>query len=106
MDQLAYVEDILPLLAFSAAVILVLRIPSGDGEVFSRGAKWFLTASAVVYFVGTLWSVLNRTLAVPQGWQELVYSVELLWAPFILFALYSLYARQELLDARAALAEV
>lgn len=106
MDTLAYVEDILPLVAFAVAVVMVMRIPQGDDNIVSRGAKYYLLASVGVYLIGTIASVLKRVGVWSQGSEDVIYSIELLWGPFILFAVYSLYSRQRLLDSRKALRDV
>ena len=92
--------DVVAVGAFAVALYFLFRAPSDERSPFSAGAKSFLVAAAVVYILVTLNDVLDRV-----GWQSFIEpfedSVELLFMPLVLVAVYSLLVRQQFNDARA-----
>lgn len=95
-------EDILPWLGFTTAMVMVLLMPVRRGGAVSAGAKWFFAASIACYMTGTTVSILDHLVSVPAAATTVADGVELLWIPFVLMGVYSLYARQQLNDALAA----
>jgi PAS domain-containing protein len=95
-------EDIVPWLGFMTAMVMVLRMPVRRGGAVSAGAKWFFAASIACYMTGTTASIVGHFYTVPVALTTVVDAVEVLWIPFILMGVYSLYARQQLNDAYAA----
>lgn len=95
-------EDILPWLGFTTAMVMILLVPVRRGGAMSAGAKGFFTASIACYMTGTTTSILGHLVTVPAGVTTVVNAVEVLWIPFILMGVYSIYARQQLNDALAA----
>jgi PAS domain-containing protein len=95
-------EDILPWLGFTTAMVMVLLMPVRAGGPVSRGAKWFFLVSIACYMTGMTASILTHFMTIPAAVQTIVDDVEVLWIPFILFGVYSMYARQQLNDAYAA----
>jgi len=98
----SFTEDILPWLAFTIAMVMVLRLPVVPGGAVSRGAKWFFFASIACYMIGTTASIVGHGTTMPGSVTTIVDAIEVLWIPFILFGVYSMYARQQLNDALAA----
>jgi len=95
-------EDILPWLGFTTAMVMVLLMPVVAGGAVSRGAKWFFFASLACYMQGTTASIAGHLTTVPAAVTTVVDAIEVLWIPFILFGVYSMYARQQLNDAFTA----
>lgn len=95
-------EDIIPVAGFLTALIVMLSIPTVPGSVFSRGAKVFFAVSVACYLTGTIASVLQRAALLPGLILPVISEVELLWIPFMLSGVYSMYARQQLNDAVSA----
>jgi len=95
-------EDILPWLGFTAAFVMVLLMPVRPGGAISRGSKLFFLGSILCYMTGTTASILGHFVTMPASVATVVDAVEVLWIPFILFGVYSMYARQQLNDAYAA----
>jgi PAS domain-containing protein len=96
------VEDALPLAVFIAAILVVLAIPTWDGSPLGGGTKAFLVAALASYVALMGISILESVPFVRSSLVPLENSVELLLTPFLLTAAYSLYARQQLIDARTA----
>jgi PAS domain-containing protein len=92
-------EDILPLVAFTTAFVMVLLIPVRQGGTFSVSAKVFFSASILCYLLSTSASILTHVGLFPVSLNPVVSSIELLWVPFMLFGVYSLFAHQRLTDA-------
>ncbi len=90
--------DVVSIGAFAIAVYLLVRTPSDGRSPFSAGAKAFLIAAAAVYLL-----VMSNDVTHRLGWVSIVEpiedSVELLFTPLILVAVYSLLVRQQLNDA-------
>lgn len=99
-------EDIVPVLGFAVALVAALALPVRPRGAVSRGAKWFFVGSVVCYLAGTVASVVQRVTVVPGSFVAATDAVELMWVPFVLFGVYSMYARQQLNDALAAQATV
>lgn len=95
-------EDIIPVAGFLTALIIILSIPTTPGSLFSRGAKTFFAVSIACYLTGTIASVLQRAQLLPGLILPVISEVELLWIPFMLSGVYSMYARQQLNDAVSA----
>jgi PAS domain-containing protein len=95
-------EDILPLLGFTAAFVVLLLVPVRPGGTFSRSAKVFFAASILCYLLSTAASILAHPELMPTAFDPVVNSIELMWVPFMLFGVYSLYAHQRLVDAVSA----
>ncbi len=95
-------EDVLPMVAFFVAMVAVLMVPTPDGGPVSRDAKGFFAASIGCYLVGTTTSILSHAGLFPESLSPAITSIELLWIPFVLFGVYSLYSRQQLNEAHAA----
>jgi PAS domain-containing protein len=95
-------EDIVPVAGFLTALIVILSIPTVPGSVFSRGAKAFFAVSVACYLTGTIASVFQRAALLPGIILPVISEVELLWIPFMLSGVYSMYARQQLNDAVSA----
>lgn len=95
-------EDIIPVLGFLTALGIILSIPTVPGSVFSRGAKAFFAVSVACYLTGTIASVFQRAALLPGLVLPVISEVELLWIPFMLSGVYSMYARQQLNDAVSA----
>jgi len=95
-------EDIIPVIGFLTALVIILSIPTVPGSVFSRGAKAFFAVSVACYLTGTISSVLQRAALLPGLILPVISEVELLWIPFLLSGVYSMYARQQLNDAVSA----
>jgi PAS domain-containing protein len=98
----SFTEDILPWLGFTTAMVMVLLMPVVAGGAVSRGAKWFFFASIACYMTGTTASIAGHLATVPAAVTTVVDAIEVLWIPFILFGVYSMYARQQLNDAYTA----
>jgi PAS domain-containing protein len=98
----SFTEDILPWLGFTTAVVAALLMPVIDGGAVSRGAKWFFATSLVCYLTGTTASIAGHVTTVPAALTTVVDAIEVLLVPFILFGVYSMYARQQLNDAITA----
>jgi PAS domain-containing protein len=95
-------EDIVPFVGFVAALVIILSIPTVPGGAFSRGAKAFFSAAVGCYLIGSISSVLERAALLPGLILPVISEAELLWIPFMLSGVYSLYARQQLNDAISA----
>lgn len=90
-------SDILALVLFAVATVVIVSIPSGGNSPFSVGAKSFLLAAVAANTLVTIGSALRPTNVFPllhdaQG------GLELLWVPFSAFMAYSLYTRQQVLE--------
>jgi PAS domain-containing protein len=92
-------EDILPLIAFTGALVAILLIPVRAGGSFNVAAKTFFATSMATYLVSTLGSILDHFRLMPAGFDAVVTSVELLWVPLILFGVYAMYSHQQLTDS-------
>ena len=101
MNAAVLAFDVATCVGFAAAIVVLVMIPSGPDSAYSSGAKAFSIASAATYVLVSLSDVLNR-LGMGTVLHAVESQVELLWAPFVLFAIYSLYARQQLNDAKAS----
>ncbi|HEX9092565.1 MAG TPA: PAS domain-containing protein [Coriobacteriia bacterium] len=101
MPSVASAGDVIALIAFAAAIPVVFSIPGDRRSPFSAGAKLFVAGGVVAHAVVMLGDIL-----VSQGVASLLEpiegAVELLWVPLIAFAVYSLYSRQQMLDATTA----
>jgi PAS domain-containing protein len=97
-----FTEDVVSLAVFAVAIIMVLAIPTWDGSPVGRGTKAFIVAALASYIALLTISVLNGVGFVQSYLAPLEDSVDLLFAPFLLAAAYSLFARQQLGDAHAA----
>jgi PAS domain-containing protein len=95
-------EDIVPFVGFVTALVIILSIPTVPGGAFSRGAKAFFSAAIGCYLIGSISSVLQRAALLPGLILPVISEAELLWIPFMLSGVYSLYARQQLNDAISA----
>ena len=95
-------EDIIPVIGFLTALGIIISIPTTPGGVFSRGAKAFFSVSVACYLTGTIASVFQRAALLPGLILPVISEVELLWIPFMLSGVYSMYARQQLNDAVSA----
>jgi PAS domain-containing protein len=95
-------EDILPWIGFTAAMVMIFLIPVRPGGEMSAGARGFFAASVACYMAGTTTSILSNFVVVPAQINTVVDAIEVLWIPFILMGVYSLYARQQLNDAITA----
>ena len=95
-------EDIIPVIGFLTALVVILSIPTVPGGIFSRGAKAFFSVSVACYLTGTIASVFQRAALLPGLILPVISEVELLWIPFMLSGVYSMYARQQLNDAVSA----
>ncbi len=104
MRELALVLDLVAFAAFLATIATLVTIPSQPGSAYSAGAKVFSVAACAVYAEVTFSDVFGRFGAF-QALHAVEAEFELLWAPFVLFAIYSLYARQQLNDAHASRVE-
>jgi PAS domain-containing protein len=91
--------------ALVAAVGILISTPSGGRSAFSLGAKVFLVAACVLYALVALADlVVGATAASSLATIET--SLELMFVPTLLVAEYSLLARQKILVARRANAEL
>jgi PAS domain-containing protein len=92
--------DSVSLIGFGVALFFLFRTPSDGRSAFSTGAKAFLVAAASAYILVMLNDVFDRFT-----WPSLVEpfedSVELMFIPLVLVAVYSLLVRQQLNDARS-----
>jgi len=95
-------EDIVPFVGFVTALVVILSIPTVPGGAFSRGAKAFFSVAVACYLIGSISSVLQRAALLPGIILPVISEVELLWIPFMLSGVYSMYARQQLNDAVSA----
>jgi len=101
MSTLSAYADVVAVLAFAIALAVVLSIPSRGLSPFSLGAKWFAgvaIASQALVVLNDLARWGDRTSPL----EPFAASLELLWVPFAGFAVYSLFLRQQLLDATTA----
>jgi PAS domain-containing protein len=90
--------DSISIVAFAVAVYYLVRATSDDSSAFSVGAKSFLLASAGVYLL-VMGNDLADRLRLVSFVEPFEDSVELLFTPLVLVAVYSLLARQQLNDA-------
>ncbi len=97
-----WAEDVLPLLGFGAALVIIMMVPVRPGGTFNGTAKGFFAASILCYFTSTLASILGHFNLFPAFLDPAITSIELLWVPFIVFGVYALYAHQQLTDAVSA----
>jgi PAS domain-containing protein len=95
------VLDIIALLGFVVGGVVLLGTWSGERSAFSEGAKWFLIAGAAVDVAVTANDALGR-FGLPSPIEPLEGSLEVLFVPLMLVAVYSLVARQQLNDTRRA----
>jgi PAS domain-containing protein len=102
MSLWSIAEDIVPWIAFTTAMVMIVLVPVRPGGAMSIGAKGFFVASVACYMTGTTTSIVADLLPVPDQLTTVVDAIEVLWVPFILMGVYSLYARQQLNDAVAA----
>jgi PAS domain-containing protein len=96
------IEDALPLIVFIAAIVVVFAIPVWEDSPIGRGTQAFIAAALISYVVLMSISILDSVPFVRSHLTPLESSVELLFTPFLLTAVYSVYARQQLIDARRA----
>jgi PAS domain-containing protein len=93
------VFDIVSVAAFVVALFFLLRTPSDSTSPFSVGAKSFLVAGAIVYILVMVNDAFDR-----MNWTSLIEpfedSIELMFLPLVLVAVYSLLVRQQFNDAR------
>jgi PAS domain-containing protein len=91
--------DLASLTGFAVALYLLFRIPSDGRSPFSTGAKSFLAAAASVYVLVMLSDIADRfgLAATIEPFED---SVELMFMPLVLVAVYSLLVRQQFDDAR------
>lgn len=89
--------DIVSLVAFAVALYYLVRSRSDGRSPFSTGAKSFLVAAAIAYMLVMLNDVFDRLGLLPFL-EEIEDSVELLFIPLVLVAVYSLLVRQQLND--------
>jgi PAS domain-containing protein len=87
------------LAGFAVALIFLFRTPSDGRSAFSTGAKSFLVAAASVYILVMMNDLLDR-LDWTRMLEPLEDSIELMFIPLVLVAVYSLLVRQQLNDAR------
>jgi len=99
-------EDILPLIGFSLALILILMIPVRAGGAFSLAAKVFFASSVASYLVSTIASILNHFDLLPAALDPVITSIEVMMFPLVLFGVYAVYSGQQLNDSIAARHEV
>lgn len=102
----SWTEDVLPLLAFGLAFVMILRVPVRRGGMFNGAAKAFFATSVACYFISTGSSILNHFDLFPAELDPVITSIELLWVPLILFGVYAVYSNQQVNDAVAARHEV
>jgi PAS domain-containing protein len=95
-------EDILPLLGFTTAFVMLLLIPVRPGGTFNNAAKTFFGASILVYMISAWASILSHWNLFPASLNPVVTTIENLWVPFILFGVYALYSHQQITDAVAS----
>jgi PAS domain-containing protein len=87
--------DVLSIAAFAVAVFVLARTRSDGRSPLSVGAKAFLVAAAAVYLL-----VLASDMTGRLTWvSTLEDSIELMFVPLVLVAVYSLLVRQQLNDA-------
>jgi PAS domain-containing protein len=91
--------DFLSLTAFAAALYFLVRTPSDSKSPFSTGAKSFLVAAAIVYILVMLNDALDRVnmVSLIEPFED---SIELMFLPLVLVAVYSMLVRQKFNDAR------
>jgi len=99
-------EDILPLIGFSLALILILLIPVRPDGAFNMAAKVFFATSVGSYLVSTIASILNHFDLLPAALDPVITSIEVMMFPLILFGVYAVYSSQQLNDSVAARHEV
>jgi PAS domain-containing protein len=102
----SWTEDILPLLGFATALIMIMMIPVRRRGVFNVAAKVFFASSVLCYFVSTSTSILSHFGLFPPEFEPVITSIELLWVPLILFGVYAVYSNQQLNDSIVARHEV
>jgi PAS domain-containing protein len=93
--------DLVALVGFAIGGFVLLRTWSGDRSALSEGAKWFLIAGASVDVAVTANDALGR-FGLPSPIEPFEGSLEVLFVPLMLVAVYSLVARQQLNDTRRA----
>jgi PAS domain-containing protein len=100
MNQALGILDVVSLTAFAGALFYLFRTKPDVRSPFSAGAKAFLIASAIVYILVMLNDVSDRLglLSFVEPYED---SIELMFMPLVLVAVYSLLVRQQLNDARA-----
>jgi PAS domain-containing protein len=102
MNLTIFAEDLLALLAFGAAIAVVVTARVRTGSPYDTGTKAFFAAAFASFVVLFSLSVFDRVPFVAEHLLVLEDSAELLFAPFLLAGVHSLYARQETGDALAA----
>ncbi|MDO8916327.1 MAG: PAS domain-containing protein [Coriobacteriia bacterium] len=95
-------EDIVPWVAFTTAMVMIVLVPVRPGGAMGIGAKGFFVASVACYMTGTTASIIADLVSLPDQLTTVVDAIEVLRVPFILMGVYSVYARQQLNDAVAA----
>jgi PAS domain-containing protein len=95
------IAEFLVALSFAAAIGIIALIPIGGGSIFSQGAKSFCIAACSIYMVVAATELLASRGA-PSFVHTIEESLELMFIPTVLFAVYSLLARQKIIDARRA----
>jgi PAS domain-containing protein len=93
--------DVIALAGFAIGGVVFIRTWSGERSPLSEGAKWFLVASAGVYVAVMANDAIDRVglTSLIEPFED---SLELLFVPLVLVAVYSLVARQQLNDTRRA----
>ena len=95
-------EDIIPMLGFTAAMVMLILVPVRPGGSVTRAAKLFFGASIMAYLVSSWASILGHWSLWPASLDPVVTTIEALWVPFILFGVYAMYSHQQLADANAS----
>jgi PAS domain-containing protein len=95
-------EDVFALIAFGAALVVVVTAPVRVGSAYGKSAKIFFAAAFVSYLALFSLSVFGDIPFVATHLSVLEDSAELLFAPFLLAGVYALYSRQEAGDALTA----
>jgi PAS domain-containing protein len=101
VNAVVEVLDLIAVLGFAVGGIVLLRTWSGERSAFSEGAKWFLIAGAAVDMAVTSNDALGR-FGLPSPIESFEGSLEVLFVPLVLVAVYSLVARQQLNDTHRA----
>ncbi|HEX9092382.1 MAG TPA: PAS domain-containing protein [Coriobacteriia bacterium] len=101
MSSAVDILDVLTLAGFVAGIWYLAVTPANHGTAFPTGARAFLVAAATVGALMPVGSLLQG-LGLPSPFLPVEDSIELLFIPLVLVATYSVYARQQLLDANRA----
>lgn len=101
MDTAKFITTFCGMAGCIAALVVILSIPARDGSVYSKGARAFSAAACLVLALVSLIDTVHA-LGLAVLLEPVEESVDMLFAPFVLFAAYSLFARKQLNDAQAS----